>query len=735
MQIIKEYSLQRSLIIVSNRLPVTVGDTITKSSGGLISSMENIQRDRDVKWIGWSGGHPRSASRRREIAEELEQRFNYIPLYFKPDEVQRYYTGFSNSSLWPLLHYLPSYAQYERSWYEEYVRINHRFAEQVAATAAQGTPVWVHDYHLMLLPAILRRMRPDLSIGFFLHTPFPSYEVFRCHPNRRELLEGVLGADLIGFQTTGYLRHFRSTALRLLGVESEINTLMLPSHSVGLGVYPISIPIDKFEQEMQSADYHRYFEEYRRAYAGKKVVLNVERLDYTKGVPRRLDAIARFLAETERNDVVFIFISVPSRENVGAYRDLRRTIELKVSQINGRFASIEAAPLHFIHQSVQFSQLCALYSLADVAMVTPLIDGMNVVAKEYLACRKENTGALILSEFAGAAQELHHAYLVNPYDTDLIAQKLNEALDTSEERQKRRMAPMRERIKRYHAGRWATSFLEDLAATAAEGTRANAVRILDASEIATLLRKKRSTALFLDYDGTLTDLFPNPRDAAPDQALRQFLQQMGNNGTPEIYLLSGRTCAEMERWFGTLPLHLIAENGYYYKHRQAAKWVVAETQADLDWKPLVKDFVQHYADMTPGSFVEDKAVSVVWHYRSAEPEFGDWKARRLMVELYELLANFPVAVHHANKAIEVGSMLVNKGATVQHLRNLNQYERILAAGDDETDEAMFRLAEPEDLTIRVGAAEIDTAAHYRITSPRALRKLLKTAWEQITAAR
>jgi trehalose 6-phosphate synthase/phosphatase len=727
--------LQQPLIIVSNRLPVTVGESITKSSGGLISSMENIPHDREMKWIGWSGGYPRSASRRREIAEELQERFNYVPLFFKPEDVQRYYTGFANSSLWPLLHYLPSYAQYDTQWYNAYVRINARFAEQVAETAGRNALVWVHDYHLMLLPALLRRMRPDVSIGFFLHTPFPSYEVFRCHPNRRELLEGLLGADLIGFQTTGYLRHFRSTVLRLLGVESEINTLTLPSYSVALGVYPISIPIDRFEQELQSPEYRHYLEEYRHAYAGKKVVLNVERLDYTKGVPRRLDAIAHFLEESGRNDVVFIFISVPSRENVGAYRDLRRTIELKISQINGRFASIESAPLHFIHQSVQFSQLCALYALADVAMVTPLIDGMNVVAKEYPACRKDHSGALILSEFAGAAQELHHAYIVNPYDTDQMARKLDEALNASPEQQQRRMKPMRERIKRYHAGRWAISFLEDLSEAHAAGPRSDATRVLEAGEIAALLAQNSSAALFFDYDGTLTDLFPNPHDAAPDPALRQFLRDMAAVGNPEIYLLSGRTCKEMDRWFGDVPLHLIAENGYYYKHRQAAKWAVAETQADLEWKPQVRDFLLLYADMTPGSFVEDKTVSVVWHYRNAEPEFGDWKARRLMVELYELLANFPVAIQHANKTIEVSSVMVNKGATVQHLRNLNQYARILTAGDDETDEAMFRLAEPGDLTIRVGTANTDTAARYRVNSPNALRTLLKRAWENINSAK
>ncbi|MEJ2040863.1 MAG: bifunctional alpha,alpha-trehalose-phosphate synthase (UDP-forming)/trehalose-phosphatase, partial [Desulfosarcinaceae bacterium] len=618
---ITEENMRRPLMIVSNRLPVTVGETIKRSSGGLISAIDGIDGGRPFQWIGWAGGNIEDEVQRRSVEEELKRRFSFHPIFLKPREIKDYYTGFANSSLWPLLHYQPGYAQYNTAWFAMYERVNGLFAEKIAAEAASGQLVWIHDYHLMLLPAMLRSRRPDLQIGFFLHTPFPSYEIFRCHPNRVELLEGLLGADLIGFHTSGYLRHFRSTMLRLLGIESEINTIPTESHNVTIGVFPISIPIDKFEQQMQSASFKRYLQEYRSIYADKRIVLSVERLDYSKGVPRRLDAIERFLKESGRQDVVFIFISVPSRENVSAYRELRQEIELRVTNINGQFATITGAPIHFIHQSIGFSELCALYKLADVAMVTPEIDGMNLVAKEYIACQDENEGALILSEFAGAAQELHQAYLVNPYDIDRMAHALGEALDASASEKHSRMKPMRERIKRYHARRWAAEFIETLQQVSAphhgfmEPGRLHAQVLRD-------FWTRDHAALFLDYDGTLMPLHRNPADAVPDAAVRNLFEHLQSAmDRVDIYLTSGRSPAEMERLFGDYGFHLIAEHGLFYKHPTAGEWVKFDNNADLGWMSRVEDILQQYSDMTPGSEVESKTASLVWHYRNSDPEF------------------------------------------------------------------------------------------------------------------
>lgn len=709
------------MINVSNRLPVTIDDTVTPSSGGLVSALEELRKEHDFKWIGWAGGQVDDPIRQREITEELEKQFNYYPLFLSEDDIQAYYTGFANSSLWPLLHYLPNYARFDAQWMAAYEKINRLFARTVAHHAPENALVWVHDYHLMMVPGFLRELRDDLRIGFFLHTPFPSYEVFRCLPNRRPLLEHLLGADLIGFHTSGYMRHFSSTVLRIMGFESDVNSIALKDHNVTLGVYPISVPVEKFLDELNSDAYKEILQTFRKAYEGKKVVLSVERLDYTKGVPRRLEAVDLFLERSGRKDVIFIFINVPSRESVAEYRNLRKSIEHKVSQINGRHADINSIPIHFIHQSVNFSQLCALYSLADVAMVTPLVDGMNLVAKEYLLCKPEGEGVLILSEFAGAAQELYQASLVNPYDIDQMATVLDDALNRPPAQQRKRLEPMRQRVLRYHARRWAKDFVSDLAATEKRRPLEHTPPLLQPDTLVELIDEQQ-LALFIDYDGTLTDLRNNPLDAEPDRELYELFDQIADAAGVQMFLLSGRVREEMDQWFDGFGFYLIAEQGYYYRSPDRSQWRPIAGPYDLQWKERAREILVHYEDMTPGSFVEEKAASLNWHYANAEPDFGAWKAHQLVVELNEMFSNFPVEIHHARKTVEIFSVFVNKASTVQYLRELNHFRRAVFIGDDHTDEEMFRTAALEDITIKVNGA--DTNAQYRVPNPRALRRLL-----------
>jgi len=509
-----------SLIIVSNRLPVTIGKKLEKSSGGLVYAMEGLADDYDFKWVGWAGGVVSDPAEQKRIAAELAARFNFFPIFLSKQDADDYYTGFSNSSLWPLLHYISPYARYEESWWQTYQKVNRLFADTVLDLVQAGETIWVHDYHLLLLPSYLRQKRPDLKIGFFLHTPFPSYELFRCHPNREELLEGVLGANLIGFQTFGYLRHFRSTILRLLGLESEMHHVVQESHKTDIGVYPIGINSVKFMRELQSDRYMKRYNEYRENYKGKKIVLSVERLDYTKGIPRRLDAIERYLSGTDRlDDIVFIFINVPSRTSVPEYQKLLEELQGKVGYINGKYATIVNVPVHFIHKSVDFCELCALYSLADVAMVTPLIDGMNLVAKEYLACQQENLGVLILSEFAGAAQELPNSFIVNPYNVNEVAQAIKKALGMTAEEKQKMVKPMRDRVIEYDARYWADSFFQDLVAEAVREPLPVTTMDVSLEAIGPLLQAK-SAAFFLDYDGTISELKRNPEDAIPDNEIK-----------------------------------------------------------------------------------------------------------------------------------------------------------------------------------------------------------------------
>jgi len=716
-----------SLIIVSNRLPVTIGKTIEKSSGGLVYAMEGLGDDYDLKWIGWAGGVVDDPAERRKISDELAQRFNYIPIFLSKQDAEDYYTGFSNSSLWPLLHYMSPYARYEERWWQSYQKVNRIIADAVLDLVQEGDTVWVHDYHLMLLPSYLRQKRPDLKNGFFLHTPFPSYELFRCHPNREALLEGLLGSNLIGFHTFGYLRHFRSTILRLLGLESEIDHIPQESHKTTIGVYPIGINAVKFLHELQSDEYRKRYNEYKQNYRHKKIVLSVERLDYTKGIPRRLDAIERYLSKTDRwEDIVFIFINVPSRESVPEYQQLLEEIQGKVGHINSKYATIQNVPVHFIHKSVDFSELCALYSLADVAMVTPLIDGMNLVAKEYLACQREKNGVLILSEFAGAAQELPNALIVNPYNINEVAQAIEQALQLSEKQKQKLVAPMKERVVKYDAGYWADSFFQDLAAQAdweQLPSLLSDTKNLSIEAISPLLQAK-SAAFFLDYDGTISELKRKPEDAVPNDEINELFTRLENQENLDIYLISGRKKEDMDQWFSRYPFNLIAEHGYYYRHHNAAEWIVFDTQADLSWKNQIIDIFRLYAGMTPGSNIEEKTSSVVWHYRNSDPEFGTWKANQLVAELYEMLSNLPVEIHHGQKIVEVGSMQLNKGIVLGHFARLNKYDAVLCAGDDETDESMFRYTDDAEMfSIKIGDGT-DTMAKFRISGPKAFRAFL-----------
>jgi len=723
-----------SLIVVSNRLPVTIGKTIEKSSGGLVYAMEGLDYSDGFKWLGWAGGVVDDPSKRDRITKELNDRFNYRPIFLSKQEADDYYTGYSNSSLWPLLHYMTPYARYEEIWWETYQKINRLFAETVLDLAGADDIIWIHDYHLMLLPSMLRQRCPELKIGYFLHTPFPSYELFRCSPNREELLEGMLGADLIGFHTFGYLRHFRSTVLRLLGLESEMDLIQMETHTTAVGVYPIGINSEKFLNTLQSDACHQHLNEYREIYHNKKIVLSVERLDYTKGIPRRLDAIERYLSQTQQccDDIVFIFINIPSRKSVPEYQNLLDDLQGRVSQINGQYATIKNVPIHFIHKSINFSELCALYSLADVAMATPLIDGMNLVAKEYLVCQQEKNGVLILSEFAGAAQELPNALVVNPYNINEVAQAIGKALTLTQAEKQKMILPMKERVIKYDARYWAKSFIQDLLAIAGEREVIADTKELS-SEVIDRLCAAKKPAFFLDYDGTLAELKKKPSDALPDDKIEELFLKLENLKSVEVFITSGRPKEDMDQWFSRYDFNLIAEHGYYYKHHNASEWIEFDPQAELSWKDQIIDVFQLYTGMTPGSFIEEKTSSVVWHYRNSDPEFGSWKAHQLVAELYEMLSNLPVEIHHGKKIVEVSSIQINKGNVLEHFMLLNKYDAVLCAGDDETDESMFRLNADSIISIKIGKE--DTAAEFRVSGPKAFRDFLVQAIDKLVPIR
>jgi trehalose 6-phosphate synthase/phosphatase len=719
--------MPNTLINVSNRLPVTVEeDRVTKSSGGLVAALEGLPEGQyKTKWIGWPGAAFPEEGRRQEIARKLAEEHGCVAVFLSQEEATAFYEGFSNSSIWPLLHYLHNYLRYEPAWWQHYQNVNRTFAEKVLETVREGDLVWVHDYQLMLLPTMLRAAAPNLKIGFFLHTPFPAYEIFRCHPRRRELVAGLLGANRIGFHAFGYLRHFCSTVRRLLDIEPELTHIPSGGHITALGVYPIGINAPKFEQTLDSKEFHQRREEFRLAHEGKRLVVSVERMDYTKGILHRLEAIDNFLAGSDKTDAIrFVFVSVPSREGIEEYQHLVEEVESRVGQLNGKYATLLNSPIHFIHGSIPFVDLCAMYALADIALVTPLIDGMNLVAKEFIACQRENAGLLILSEFAGAAEELFNAILVNPYDSAAVAGTLTDALALPTEEKRNRILPMRDRVMRYDARHWARSFIDDLISGPISDARTVEADIREAREqVGQAVSAGKRIALFLDYDGTLREIELDPRAATPNAGIETLLHRLGQQPNVDVTVISGRSQEDMEAFLGGHPFRLIAEHGASLRGPGKKEWERSDRNVNYAWKEELLAILRLYEQAIPGSTIEEKHSSIVWHYRKADEDFGAWKAKQLTEELSALTANYPIKVRHGKKMVEVTAAENNKGAAVARVLEQNDnYEIALCAGDDLTDESMFELSRPRLLTIKVGIGP--TQARFRVSDPATFRRFL-----------
>jgi trehalose 6-phosphate synthase len=466
-------------VVVANRLPVDFerlpdGTTSWKRSpGGLVTALEPLLRRRRGAWVGWPGVVDDDVDLDDETIVQDELQLH--PVHLSADDVAQYYEGFSNATLWPLYHDVIVKPIYHREWWERYVDVNRRFAEATSRAAAKSGTVWVQDYQLQLVPKMLRTLRPDLTIGFFLHIPFPPVELFMQLPWRTEIIEGLLGADLVGFHLTGGAQNFLFLSRRLagantsrgaVGVRSRFGEVELESRAVRVGAFPISIDSGALDHAARDRKVRRRAREIRAELGNpRKILLGVDRLDYTKGIDVRLKAFSELLAEgrAKRDDAVLVQLATPSRERVESYQILRNDIERQVGHINGEYAEVGHPVVHYLHRPVPREELIAFYVASDVMLVTPLRDGMNLVAKEYVACRSDLGGALVLSEFTGAAAELRQAYLVNPHDLEGVKDAIEAALNQPVEEGRRRMRALRRQVLAHDVDRWARSFLDALA--------------------------------------------------------------------------------------------------------------------------------------------------------------------------------------------------------------------------------------------------------------------------------
>ncbi len=718
------------VIIVSNRLPVTVTKRekrlhFTPSAGGLATGLASFYREQGGLWLGWPGLSAESLRGREEEIMSQLQHYSCRPVFLTQRQVENYYYGFSNKTLWPLFHYFLQYAIFDQKLWESYRRVNRLFCDAVLEVADKDSTIWVHDYQLLLLPALIRERLPEAKIGFFLHIPFPSFEIFRVLPWRADLLNGLLGADLVGFHTFDYARHFLSSVRRILGYEHNLGVITTERQLVKVDVFPMGIDFDRFAYSFERADVCHEVRRIRRRIGERKVILSVDRLDYTKGIAQRLKAFDLFLERYPeyKEKVVLILVAVPSRTRVEHYMLLKREVDELIGRINGRHGVLGWTPIWYLYRSLPFSTLAALYNLADIALVTPMRDGMNLIAKEYVATTPGDKGVLILSEMAGAAAELGEALIINPFDLNQMAEAMREAMEMPEEEQRDRNRIMKERLRRYTVHRWAEEFMERLDEIK-ELQRDFISRKLSPEVRETLLQdfvKARGAIEFLDYDGSLVPFASRPEKASPDAALRQLLRDLAHLPNNKVVLISGRPKETLEEWFGDLGLNLVAEHGVWIKEK-GKDWQMLEALSE-DWKEAIKPIMESFADRTPGAFVEEKRFSLVWHYRRADPELSNHRARELKDALLDITKNLDLLVLDGNKVIEVKPININKGRAARYFLEKGDYDFVLAIGDDWTDEDLFEVLPLYSYTIKVGFGV--SRARFSVNSYREVRALLQ----------
>ena len=720
------------LLIVSNRLPVTLHRDAGKivladSCGGLATGLRAHHERGDGLWIGWPGELPRllRASDQTDAIDAVLASRRLVPVHLSAQHVRHYYEGFSNGVIWPLFHYLLDRMRAGEGDWDVYRDANERFADRVAESYRPGDIVWVHDYHLMLVPALLRRRLPDARIGFFLHIPFPSSELFRILAWREKLLEGLLGADLLGFHTHAYVRHFVVALRQILGLCPETDHVQWRGREVRFGHFPMGIDDAAFERLADDPAVRAEAAALRAEAAGRAILLGVDRLDYTKGIPRRLLAFERLLESDPglRDRVRLIQVAVPSRDGTAPYQAFRRQVEEIVGRINGRFGTTGAAPVHYLHRSLSRPQLVALYRAADLMLVTPIRDGMNLVAKEFVASRTDEGGVLILSEFAGAASEMGEALLVNPYDVEALTAAMRRALVMDGRERATRMRELRDRVKRQNLDRWTATFLAALRVQGRDDP--SRIRISSPADVAALaerLRRADGLVLLLDYDGTLVPFTPVPHLAQPDPELLDLLRALAATNRM-VHLVSGRSHETLDRWFGSVPIELWAEHGLWHRPNDSGRWD-SDLTAAPDWFVQARPILDWFTMQTPGSLIETKDSGLAWHYRMSDPEMADEHARHLRRTLTAALHRQPVEILDGNKVVELRPRAASKGRVVRHiLKRQARPPLILAVGDDRTDEDMFAALPASSVSIRVGPGP--TCALHRLPDSQAVRSLVR----------
>lgn len=719
--------MSKRTIIVSNRLPVTIIEkdhqvTYKQSEGGLATGLGSIYKQADNLWLGWPGSIV--DDRHCDDVTEMLRRENLVPVFLSHQEIECFYKGFSNETLWPLFHSFPSYAKYDPMYWECYKEVNRRYADAIVSIAGEEDVIWIHDYQLLLVPQMVRELLPDAEIGFFQHIPFPSQELFRLLPWREEMLKGILGADLIGFHTYDDVRHFLSAVTRLTKIEANTHEITVNGRLVMIDAFPISIDYHKYKNLAGSYQALRNEAKIKQMADEKRIIISIDRLDYSKGIIHRLQAYKLFLEKYPEfhERVTYIHLVVPSRDSVSKYVELKEEMNKLISEINGAYATLTWQPIRYFYRPFQPAMLSALYKAADVALVTPMRDGMNLVSKEYVASQVDAKGVLLLSETAGAAIELPEAIPVNPNDIWGFADKIYEALVMPAEEKEQRMRQMQQTVEKFDIHAWVKNFtgkLEEVK-TKQESLLTKEVSDTSIERFNSEYRNGQNRLLLLDYDGTLVPFKKEVNQAVPDAELITLLEELCVQPNTTVVIVSGRNYLTLEEWLGHLDVDMVAEHGIWHKNGNR-KWQRI-MGINNTWKKDIYNIMTLHTDRTTGTFIEEKSYSLAWHYRKVEPQLGAVRAQQLVNDLKHFTYENNLQILQGDKVIEVKSAVVNKGLACARWLEHKHYDFILAIGDDTTDEDIFKAMPERAITIKVG--DKNSSARYKLKDYTEVRDLL-----------
>jgi trehalose 6-phosphate synthase/phosphatase len=725
-------------IFVSNRLPFSVdpktGEVI-RGTGGLVSALLGVNLDEPFVWMGFETDKE-VVRQLREQKGSLLKTLSLHPVAIDKKIYDRYYDNFSNDVLWPLFHYESENTFFVREHWEAYKAANVKMAEEILKIAGPNDTVWIHDFHFLLLPALLKSKNPKLKVGLFLHVPFPTSEMFRQLPVRNEILKSMVSCDLLGFHEHSYLRHFTVAIKNRLGIDSTFYRAQIESHTLHLGVYPISIDGDELKSQANSKEVKDQEAKFYNTIQASFLVLGIDRLDYTKGLDLKLRGFYRLLHKYPevRGKIKLLQVAIPTRTKVRSYIRLKKRVDQLVGMINGEFGQPGYNPVSYIFNSVSQRDLLALYRRAECLLVTSKRDGMNLVSMEYVVAKDlKNPGVLVLSEFAGAASILAGALIVNPWDEDSVADAIYQSYQMDSAERLDRMQTLQKILTKYSATQWAKSFLKDLENSTSEIAQ-DPVVTLSAKhqqwpeELLERIKNASKCYFVTDYDGTLVPLGDLPATAIISEEQKQRLRDLQKDFS--VWVLSGRDKDFLSQQLGKESFHLAAEHGAYARGEKK-KWVGRITSDISSWYGEIQRLMQDYAVKVPLSFVETKKASLVWHYRLSPEGFADYQAKKLDEELLVGFANQPVSITMGSKIVEAKAIECNKGHFLRELiGNDSDLDALyICIGDDRTDEDMFRLPDERKISIKIGPQE--TSAGYRLNSQSEVAGFL----EQLLAVR